>query len=273
MNSDDARLFEHVRPWLERQLGFSIRAPDASVRVAEAPSCDGQHSLFAVRAGAAVAVAARQEWLDALRLIVEELHPDILFSIAGAYELSRVTLADEVWVFGPVAVYVADETAWRPVDDTRPRRLAAADLETVDWDTFWHCTGASALGHFGIYEDQRLVAMASVSDRGDHIWEIGMDAAPGAKGRGLGTAVVSAVGDFILRSGAIIYATTGHWNVPSGRSLRRLGMRYTHGLMLGMSGPFRVPPQALGEPLPGTPLYDYYPRWAMNKRILETPPG
>ena len=170
MNSDDARLFEHVRPWLERQLGFSIRAPDASVQVAAAPSREGEHPLFAVRAGAAVAVAARQEWLDALRLIVEELHPDILFSIAGAYELSRVTLADEVWVFGPVAVYVADETAWRPVDDIRPRRLAAVDLETVDWDTFWHCTGTGALGHFGIYEDQRLVAASRVN--GERRYEV-----------------------------------------------------------------------------------------------------
>ena len=52
----------------------------------------------------------------------------------------------------------------------------------------------------------------------------------------------------------------------------RMGRRYAYRAVLGRPGPFLVPPQPSGEPLPGTPLYDYYPRWAMNKGIRERPP-
>ncbi len=100
-----------------------------------------------------------------------------------------------------------------------------------------------------------------------------MDVAPDLKARGLGTAVVGAAGDYGLAEGAVLFASAALWNIPSGRNLRKMGMEYTYNAMMGGSGPFLVQPQPIGEPLPGTPLYDYYPRWAMNKGIRERPSG
>ena len=83
--------------------------------------------------------------------------------------------------------------------------------------------------------------------------------------------MVGAAGDFGLAEGAVLFASAALWNIPSGRNLRKMGMEYVYSAMLGQPGPFLVPPQPIGEPLPGTALYDHYPRWAMNKGILERP--
>ncbi|MCH7739980.1 MAG: GNAT family N-acetyltransferase [Chloroflexi bacterium] len=268
----DTRLLEHVWPWIEQQFGFALRDAVTDGPVVAPLAESAQHPLFAIRAGSIVAVAAREEWVGAIRSIVEDLHPDLLFSVVGTYELSRVTLPDDVSVWGPVPCYVADRTTWKSVDDDRPARLSPEQVGEIDWSLFWHCGGPNSLAHFGIYEDSRLIALSSLSDHGHNIWEIGVDVAPDLKARGLGTAVVGAAGDFALAEGAVLYASAALWNIPSGRSLRRMGMRYAYSAMLGRPGPFLVPPQPIGEPLPGTPLYDYYPRWAMNKGILERPP-
>ena len=91
---------------------------------------------------------------------------------------------------------------------------------------------------------------------------------PTAKGRGLGRAVVSAAGQWILSHNRLIYATTAAWNVPSARLLRSVGLKHVASIMTGIAGPFRIPPQPLGYPRQGTQIYNYYPDWAMNKEIL-----
>ena len=267
----NSRLLEQVWPWIEQQFGFPLRDAAADAPIVAPLAESAQHPLFAVRAGELVAVAARPEWVNGVRAVVEELHPDLLFSVVGTYELSRVTLPDDVAVWGPIPGYVADRTTWKPVGDDRPTRLTPEEVGEIDWSLFWHSGGPYSLAHFGIYQDGRLIALSSLSDHGHNIWEIGVDVVPDLKARGLGTAVVGAAGDFGLAEGAVLYASAALWNVPSGRSLRRMGMRYTYSAMLGRPGPFLVPPQPIGEPLPGTPLYDYYPRWAMNKGIREQP--
>lgn len=92
-----------------------------------------------------------------------------------------------------------------------------------------------------------------------------MEVEPNAKSKGLGTAVISAAENWVLENGGIPLATAAGWNVPSGRCLRRVGMKYTYSAMLGWAGDFIVPPQPLGAPLPG------YPNWATNTDILEKP--
>ncbi len=268
----DSRLLELVWPWIERQFGFALRDAATDGPIVAALGEAAQHPLFAIRAGSIVAVAAREEWVDAIRPIVEDLHPDLLFSVVGTYELSRVTLPDEVSVWGPIPGYVADSKTWKPAGDDRPVRLTPEQVNEIDWSVFWHSGGPDALAHFGIYQDGRLIALSSLSDHGQNIWEIGVDVVPDLKTRGLGTAVVGAAGDFALAERAVPYASAALWNVPSGRNLRKMGMRYVYSAMLGRPGPFLVQPQPIGEPLPGTPLYDYYPRWAMNKGILEQRP-
>ncbi len=265
-------LLELVRPWIEASLGYGLpETAGSEPRLEVAPADDSSHPFFAVRVDDIVAAAARSEWLDDLRPILAELHPDLLFSVAGTFELSRVTLGGEVAVWGPVPCYVADKTTWLPVGADRSVKLSGPQLADVDFEVFWHCAGPAALAHFGVYEERQLVALSSVSDHGHNIYEIGVDARQGSQGRGLGNAVVSAAGNWILEQEAVLFATAAQWNVPSGRNLRRLGMKYVYSAMIGRPGPFLVPPQPLGQPLPGQPMYNNYPTWAMNKNIQERP--
>ncbi|MCZ6539929.1 MAG: hypothetical protein O6922_08920 [Chloroflexi bacterium] len=270
----EKELLELVRPWIEASLGYELpESVEAEPRLEVAPTGKYSHPFFAVLIDQVVAAAARSEWIEQLRPIFDELHPDLLFSIFGAYELSRVTLTDEVAVWGPVPSYAADETTWRPVDDDRPVKLSESQVSDVDFDLFWHCTGGGSdvQAHFGIYENGLLVGLSSVADQGHNIYDIGIDAVRGLQSRGLGSAVVSAAGNWILERGGIPFATAAPWNVPSTRTLRGLGMRYVYSAMIGQPGPFQAPPQPFGEPLPGRPIYNYYPGWAMNKDIREKP--
>lgn len=265
----NARLLERVRPWIERQLGFSLPRADGSpgLVVAKGPEGAGAHPLFAVRADGVVAISTRPEWVEPVRKVVGGMHPDLLFSVLGSYELSRVTLPGGFAAWGPVPNYVADSKNWRPVHDDRPVRMTREQLGAVDWELFWHCSRTS-IGWFGIFDNGRLTAMATVADHGDDIWEIGVDVVPDAKAGGLGRAVVSAAGDWILENGKTVHATAGLWNVPSSRTLRSVGFEYVFSAMIGRPAPFKVPPQPLGEPLPGAEVHDQYPVWAMNLRIV-----
>ncbi|MDP6666231.1 MAG: GNAT family N-acetyltransferase [Dehalococcoidia bacterium] len=268
----EQNLLEHVRPWIKASLGYELPgSPTRFPKLDVTPDHEDSQPFFAVRVDQTVAVAARNEWLDELRPILADLHPDLLFSVAGTYELSRVTLPDGVAVWGPVPCYVADESTWRPVDDARSVKLSEPQLAEVDFEMFWHAAGPEGLAHFGVYEDGRLMALASASDKGHSIYEIGVEARQGAQGRGLGTAVVSAAGDWILEQGAVPFASAATWNVPSGRNLRRLGMRYVYSALISWEGPFQVPPQPLGQPMRGQPVFNRYPAWAMNKDIREKP--
>jgi RimJ/RimL family protein N-acetyltransferase len=270
----DSNLLEHARPLIEASLGYEL--PDSAgsgPRLEVVPTADNSPPLFAVRIDQIVAAAARSEWIDQLRPIFDELHPDLLFSIFGSYELSRVTLGDGMIVWGSVPSYVADETTWRPVDDDRPVQLSESQVADVDFDLFWHCTGGGSdvQAHFGIYENGQLVGLASASHQGHNIYDIGIDSLQSLQSRGLGAAVVSAAGSWVLAQGGIPFATAAPWNVPSTRTLRKLGMKYVYSAMIGGSGPFLAPPQPFGQPLPGQPIYNYYLDWAMNKEILEKP--
>ena len=119
--------------------------------------------------------------------------------------------------------------------------------------------------------NHKQVALATVIDRGDPVWEIGMEVTPVRTGRGLGRAVVAAAARWILDNGRIVLATVGQFNVPSARTLRSVGLQYTFMDIKGLPGPFKVPPQPLGRPYPEAQVYDYYPRWAINDDILPKP--
>ena len=226
---------------------------------------------LAVKVGnKAAIVTTRTEWAQGLRQVAGNLHPDLLFSTFGCYELSRITLRDGEAVWGPSWYLFADESTFRPVEDRRPVQLSASELAAVDYRLFWHCTPEAVAG-LGIYEDDRLVALATVMDKREPVWEIGMEVVPDSKGRGLGRAVVSAAAQWILDEGRVVLATVGPFNIPSARTLLSLGLRYSL-VTLGITHEhFLMPPQPLGAPYPGARVYDYYPRWAMNQDILPRP--
>ena len=118
----DRDLLNNVRPWIESTLGYELpEAGDFGLRIGVTPDNDDAMPLYAVRVDNTVAVAARSEWLVELRPILVDLHPDLLFSVAGTYELSRVTLHDGVAVWGR---FPATSPTQRPGDRflrARPR--------------------------------------------------------------------------------------------------------------------------------------------------------
>lgn len=263
-------LVSAIRPWLEEELGTTIES--AAVDPIPVLATEGRRSIslpfWAVKLDGVAIVTARSDWVDPLRSVVERLTLDELFSVFGAYELARVTLPEGISIFGPSWYFVANDTSFRPVNDPRPVQLSSTELaDTVDFQIFWHCFPKEAFIGFGIFENAELTALATARQRGELMWEIGVDVAPEAKTRGLGRAVVSAVGCWILEQKRLVLASSAPWNVPSVRTLRSLGLQMVLSDMQAKPGPLLVPPQPLGTPYPGAEAYNHYPDWAMNKAI------
>ena len=98
---DEERLFARALASIEQSLGgpFPIAHNDSPAIIGRKGS-DDQPPLIAIRRREIVAVGTRDEWLSGVHSVVERLHPDLLFSVVGEYELSRVTLPDGVAVWG-----------------------------------------------------------------------------------------------------------------------------------------------------------------------------
>ena len=263
----DERLLEVVEPWIEERLGVPVSEMrrDSTPVV---PLGAGAHDpLRALKIGDRTIVACRDEWVDGLQEIVGDLDPDVLFSMFGAYELARVTLRDGVGVWGPSWYLFADEEAWRPLKDDRVVMLEPPQLQDVDYRFNWHCRPDSLAG-FAVYDGDRLIALATVWDDGEPMWEIGMDVVQDAKLRGLGRAVVGTAARWILDNGRMAVASTAQFNVPSARTLRAVGLRHVMTSLHGTEGAMNLAPQPLGAPYPGAETHNLYPKWAMNHDIL-----
>ena len=265
----DQTLLKSLEPWAESRYGVPVSAlglDPVPVLSADDAGAD-QLPLSAVKIGEAAAVVARSDLVERLTPVVAKLHPDLLFASLGCYELSRVTLHEGFGVWGPSWFLFGDETTVHPVTDERALQVSESDLADADREIFWHTHIEGSLGRFAAFDDGRLVALATVEDKGEPVWEIGMDVAPDARKGGLGRAVVGAAASWILENGRTPMASVGGFNIPSARTLRSVGLRYLMSDLHSMDGPFRVPPQPLGRPYSDAPMHDYYPRWAMNQDI------
>jgi len=254
-----------IKEWQESRLGVSLRA--ASPDSVPVVGVSGDAGITAVRLDSRSIIVARDGWVDSLKQLTAGMHPDLLFTPFGAYELSRVTLPHQMSVWGPNWYMFADSESWRGRVDDRVAELSTARLDEVDFELFWHCYGPGSLAAFAVHQGDRLIALATVKDRGEPFMEIGVDVLQGVQASGLGSAVVSAAGTWVLEQGRLPIATVAPFNVPSTRTLRRVGLEYGMTEMTGVDGPFQVPPQPIGTPLPDAEIYDYYPDWAMNRSI------
>ncbi len=272
MDMISEKLRKEIVPWTEQLIGVSLSALGGYPVPVLAPQWEPKigHPLLVVQIGNEGALIATQELRDAIRPVMTDLHRDLIFSQFGTYELARVTLPLGITIWGPSFFLFGDETTVKPAEDERVVQVGAAELAEVDYSIFWHCQ-QDALAGFAVYEGDDLAALATVTDHGDPVWEIGMETHPSAQGRGLGRGVVNAAANWILQNDKIALATVGTFNIPSARTLRSVGLRYAFMVVEGRPGPFMVPPQPLGSPRFGETLYDYYPDWAINKDILPRP--
>ena len=253
--------------------GLDAFGADPIPVIGQPPEFDGL-PLAAIRLDRGSLVSARNDWLEALRPVVTNMHPDLLFSTFGAYELARVTQPDGESAWGPVFFFFGDASTWNDPADPRVVQLSQDDLAAVDYKRFWHCHYGEAHDGYGMIQDGELVALAAVLHHAEGVEEIGMDVMPEARGRGVGRAVVGAAGTAIIERGNLALATTSPWNVPSARTLRAAGLRYSYTQMMSFGafdGAFPMPAQPLGRPYPGARMVNYYPHWAMNKGVEPRP--
>lgn len=282
MAAIDSILEERLKKWLSKSLGVPISAMSDGMTSVVATDQDAMGEpwlgyspcppLRAVRIGNSTVIVAREEWTQSLRELASQLHPDILFSTFGAYELARVTLPYGVAVWGPDYYLFGDKRTVKVSKDSRVSHIGPADLVDLDYSVFWHCRSNSLTG-FAVFDGEKLLALSTVWDIGEPFYEIGMDVLPNARGNGLGGAVVGAAARWILGQGKLVTASVAPFNSPSLRTLRSVGLRYVFSKMKGLEGPMNLFPQQLGLPLPNTPVYNYYPDWAMNGAILSKNEG
>ena len=260
---------------IESTLGAGLDAFGADpIPVIGQPSEFNGLPLAAIRLDRGALVSARNDWLEALRPAVTNLHAEMLFSVFGAYELARVTQPDGFSAWGPVFFFFGDASTWKDPKDPRVVRFSEDDLAAVDYKRFWHCYSGEAHDGYGVMEDGELVALAAVLHYGEGVEEIGMDVMPEARGHGIGRAVVAAAGTAIIERENLALATTSPWNVPSARTLRSAGFRYSYSQMMAFNafdGAFPMPAQPLGRPYPGARMVNYYPAWAMNQDVEPRP--
>lgn len=260
---------------IESTVGVGLDAFGADpIPVVGRPPNDDGLALAAIRVDRGALVSARNDWLEALRPVVTNMHPELLFSTFGAYELARVTQPDGQGAWGPVFFFFGDASTWNDPADPRVVRLSLDDLAAVDYERFWHCYYGEAHDGYGLIQDGELVALAAVIHYGAGIEEVGMDVMPEARGRGIGRAIVGAAGAAIIERGNLVLATTSPWNVPSARTLRSAGLRYAYSQMMSFDafdGAFPMPAQPLGRPYAGARMVNYYPHWAMNQDVEPRP--
>ena len=268
----DESLKRKIIPWAERSIGVSWTALGRHPVPVVRPEWNPEIGLpvVAVRSDELAAVVAPAELVEKIRSRVQSLHADQIFSQFGSYELSRVTLPMGISVWGPTWNLFSDKPPEMSPAGNRVEELSQTEFLKVNFTLFWHCDPGAQVG-FALRDGDELTALATATDRGDPVWEIGMEVAPNAKGQGLGRAVVTAAVNWILANGKIALAKVGPFNVPSARTLRSVGMQYGFTIMEGKREPFMIPPQTLGSPQRDTVLYNSYPDWAMNGDILPKP--
>ena len=265
-------LQETIAGWTEQLIGVPLTALDDYPMPVLTPDREPWRAnpLVIIRSGNGSALVATPDLCDAVRPIMPNLHADLVFSPFGTYELARATLPLGITIWGPSFYLFGDRRTVNPANDERVVKIGVTELAEVDYSIFWHCQ-QDALAGFAVYEGDQLAALATVTEHGDPVWEIGMETHPDAQSRGLGHAVVSAAANWILDNDRIVLATVGTFNIPSARTLRSVGLRYAFMTIDGKPGPFMVPPQPLGSPRRGETLYNYYPEWAMTREILPRP--
>ena len=267
------RLKEQLLPWMENYSRASL----SSFGVKSVPLIVPDHpleeptELLAVQVGSQAALVVNNpDIAHKLEGPLEDLNPVMIFSTYGFYELSRVTLPYGISVWGPNWFLFGEESTIGDDIDNREEKISDNDLSEVDYKQFWHCY-PKAIAGFGIKEDGKIAALATVKNREFPVCEIGMEVSPGSQSKGMGRAVVTAAARWILENDRIPLAVVGPFNIPSTRTLRSSGLEYMFQCMEGKKELFYVPPQTLGFPTPDTDMYNSYPDWAMNKNIKKNP--
>ena len=254
----DQSLLASLESWIEGRSG--LPAKDLGLDpVPVFPAGEGGPVLAGVKIGEAAAVVARPDLVARLRPVVAALPPDMLFSPLGCYDLARVTLPEGFGIWGPSWLLFGTRPRYILPPTTGPcrsrRRISLTRTGTCSGTPTSRAPWADSLSlrRTGWWRWRPWRTRETRCGRSAWTW------CPTRRAADWAGRVVSAAAAWILREGRTVMASVGPFNIPSARTLRSVGLRYLIGDIRGKEGPFRVPPQPLGRPLPGADVYDYTP--------------
>ena len=171
--------------------------------------------------------------MDWARRVVRGLSRDEIFSMSCMARIERHVHRSSQPFAGPQHRYVCSEDLWRSV--TPPTNINVECVEAGPrMDPLYDLPFEHALGERGQTErpdmvatvardGKRVVGIAAASADHPDMWQIGVSVEEGARGGGIGAALVSACARAILDVGRIPYYSTHFSNLRSQSAALRSG--------------------------------------------------
>lgn len=214
---------------------------DAHVVVLPHSTFKGYQGLFLVRRGQSCIVTAPVELMDLVHTLVHNRSATEVFG-TGLWRQSLPDVIDRI--VGPATIMYGDASCLRTVVPEGTRLLGADDRELLHGlrlacgDDEWMRSGILP-DHpfiFGHFVDGRLVAAASYEIWADRIAHLGVLTHPAHRGRGYGSAVISAASDHAIHEGLVVQFRTLRENTAALTIARRLGFEdYAETFAIGLN--------------------------------------
>ena len=264
-----SKILDRISGWIAKYYGINISDLTVNQKYISELSLEYSFPFRAVKINGKTAFTANKYIIKNLEPIISKLSTDEIFSTFGSFELSKITLPFGYGVWGPTWFMFTDTFCFDFSKDINVIDINEIEILNIDNKIFWHVAIQESIKSYGVYKNNNLIAVSTVQDRGDDVYEISMDVHPNAQSSGLGKALVSKALNYVISLDKIAMASVGIFNIPSNRTLRSVGMEMLITDMKGLPGDFMIEPQPLGEPAPGYTVLNRYPYWAMNQNIKE----
>ncbi len=264
-----SKILDRISGWIAKYYGINISDLKVNQKYISELSLEYSFPFRAVKINGKTAFTANKYIIKNLEPIISKLSTDEIFSTFGSFELSKITLPFGYGVWGPTWFMFTDTFCFDFSKDINVIDINEIEILKIDNKIFWHVAIQESIKSYGVYKNNNLIAVSTVQDRGDDVYEISMDVHPNAQSSGLGKALVSKAVNYVISLDKIAMASVGIFNIPSNRTLRSVGMEMLITDMKGLPGDFMIEPQPLGEPAPGYTVLNRYPYWAMNQNIKE----
>ncbi|MFL2763926.1 MAG: GNAT family N-acetyltransferase [Dehalococcoidia bacterium] len=264
-----SKILDRISAWIGKYYGINISDLMVNQKYISELSIEYPFPFRAVKINGKTAFTANKHILKKLEPIISKLSTDEIFSTFGSFELSKITLPFGYGVWGPTWFMFTDTFCFDFSKDINVIDINEIEILNIDNKIFWHVAIQESIKSYGVYKNNNLIAISTVQNRGDDVYEIAMDVHPNAQYSGLGKALVSKAVNYVVSLDKIAMASVGIFNIPSNRTLRSVGMEMLITDMKGLPGDFMIEPQPLGEPARGHTVLNRYPYWAMNQNIKE----
>jgi GNAT superfamily N-acetyltransferase len=212
---------------------FAVDAADlrrAGTRVVgDPPGLGGYRGLYLLRLGHGCTVGVPNEFVDRVNDLVRNAPPDEIFTPDRARALAG---PDAGLVLGPSIHSYLDESTFVAQGPCDARRLGPHDADALETlragvaPEEWSEGGfkeEQIADHWGVFEDERLVAAGNMTDFAGWRADVGLVTHPQDRGRGLATRLAGAMTADALKTVPVIRYRALESNLPSRAVCRKLG--------------------------------------------------